>query len=68
MKKLLFLLLGAAVAVSASAGIHGTKISKKATMFEGKSKTEQVVRVAKGDVVSTPAPKLRSTRVDIPAG
>ena len=68
MKKFLFLMLSAAVAVSASAGI-GTKISKKAVKHEVKSKTEQVARVAKSGVVATPAPKFRApAKVEIPAG
>jgi len=69
MKKFLFLMLSAAVAVSASAGINGAKISKKVAKIEGKSKTEQVARVAKSGVVATPAPKFRApAKVDIPAG
>ena len=69
MKKFLFLMLSAAVAVSASAGINGAKISKKVAKIEGKSKTEQVARVAKSGVVATPAPKFRTpAKVDIPAG
>ena len=62
-------MLSAAVAVSASAGINGAKISKKVAKIEGKSKTEQVARVAKSGVVATPAPKFRApAKVDIPAG
>ena len=69
MKKFLFLMLSAAVAVSASAGINGAKISKKVAKIEGKSKTEQVARVAKSGVVATPAPKFRApAKVEIPAG
>ena len=62
-------MLSAAVAVSASAGINGAKISKNVGKIEGKTKTEQVARVAKSDVVSTPAPKFRApAKVDIPTG
>ena len=62
-------MLSAAVAVSASAGINGAKISKKVAKIEGKSKTEQVARVAKSGVVATPAPKFRApAKVEIPAG
>ena len=69
MKKLLFLLLSAAVAVSASAGITTSIDKKVAKMDRSKSKTEQVVRVANGDVVSTPAPQFRApAKVDIPEG
>lgn len=71
MKKLLFLLLSAAVAVSASAGIKGAKINQsKMAPYSTASKTEQVVRKANGAVVSTPAPAvLRApSKADIPEG
>ena len=68
MKKLLFLLLSAAVAVSASAGITKSSIQKKIS-DSPKAKVEQVARKAAPGIVGTPyTGVLRATRADVPAG
>jgi hypothetical protein len=52
MKKLLFLLLGAAVAVSASAGITRTNLDKK--VANHKALTTKVTKATRGNSVITP--------------
>ena len=71
MKKFLFLLLSAAIAVSASAGFTKSQVQ---TTFKNhnsftKGKVEQMVRHANGPVVSTPfTGKIERTREAIPEG
>ena len=68
MKKLLVLLLGMAVAVSASAGINKSMLQKKFA-DSPKAKVEQLVRKAAPGTVSTPyTGVLRATRADVPEG
>ncbi len=69
MKKLLFLLLSAAVAVSASAGVARTIDKKVVKNSKATTKVEQVVKTAYGPVASKPAPMLKApVRIDIPEG
>ena len=67
MKKFLFLLLGMAVAVSASAGINKAPLQKKVA-DSPKAKVEQLVRKAAPNTVSTPFYGTINTREDIPEG
>jgi hypothetical protein len=67
MKKFLFLLLGIAVAVSASAGINKAPLQKKVA-DSPKAKVEQLVRKAAPNTVSTPFYGTINTREDIPEG
>jgi len=70
MKKLLFLLLSVAVAVSASAGITKSSLQAKVAKYNGnKAKIEQVVRKATPNTVSTPfTGKFMGLRADVPEG
>ena len=70
MKKFLFLLLGMAVAVSASAGINKAPLQKKVgTLYGNKAKVEQVARkAAPGTVGTLYTGVLRATRADVPEG
>ena len=70
MKKFLFLLLGMAVAVSASAGVSKTSLQNKVAKFNSsKVKTEQVVRKAAPGTVGTPyTGAINTLRGDVPEG
>ena len=66
MKKLLFLLLSAAVAVSASAGVR-TSITPQ--IAKGNAKANVEARTATGKIVSTPAVMFKApAKVDVPEG
>ena len=66
MKKLLFLLLSAAVAVSASAGVR-TSITPQ--IAKGHAKANVEARTATGKIVSTPAVMFKApAKVDVPEG
>ena len=68
MKKFLFLMLGLAVAVSASAGVNRAPLSKNIAKYKGdQAKVEQVVRKAAPGTVSTPF-FASITRADVPEG
>ena len=69
MKKLLFLLLGMAVA-TASAGVTKSALQTKVAKYNGnKAKIEQVVRKATPNTVSTPfTGKFMGLRADVPEG
>ena len=69
MKKLLFLVLSMAVAVSASAGVTASKIQKNSMAPTKQSVMVQQERHANGPIFSTPAPKFKApAKADIPAG
>ena len=69
MRKLLFLLLSTAVAVSASAGITKSALQQKVVKMSDTKSVEQLVRKAAPGTVSTPyTAVLRATPVDVPEG
>lgn len=66
MKKLLFLMLSAAVAVSASAGV---RTSMTPQIAKGNAKANVEARTATGKIVSTPAVMFKApAKVDVPEG